>query len=175
MKLFQKTNLSGSLKIKDLIQTYFYKVTNNITDPNDFKPFGFCVFNGDQGSGKSLSAVQYIDNLHKQYPKMKICTNMYLFLYMGLEEIDVTKFIEKEKKALNIKARLEFYQMKKRLSKKEKEYYKSFKKELNPYEFVYASIKEEFYKVPCWVLEYDGIDSLQNLQNDEFRNYIFYR
>lgn len=80
---------------------------------------------------------------------------MYLFLYFGLEEIDVTKFSEKEKKALNIKARLEFYQMKSRLSKKEKEYYKSYKKELNAYEFVYASIKEEFYQVPCWVLEYN--------------------
>lgn len=167
MKLFQKTNLSGSLNIFELINTYFYKLFNNISDPNDFKPFGFCVFTADQGQGKSLSAVQYVDNLHNQYPKALICTNMYLFLYFGLEEIDVTKFTEKEKKALNIKARLEFYQNKKRLSKKEKEYYKEFKKELSPIDYVYSCIKEEYYKVPCWVLEYNGLDSLQNLQNDE--------
>lgn len=92
----------------------------------------------------------------------------------NLLHLDDIKFIEKEKKALNIKARLEFYQMKKRLSKKEKAYYKEFKKELNPLEFVYSTIKEEFYQVPCWVLEYNGIESLQNLQNDELRNYIFY-
>lgn len=167
MKLFQKTSLSGSLSLKELIRTYFYKITNNIRDPNDFKPFGFCVFNGGQGSGKSLSAVQYIDNLHKQYPRAIICTNMYLFLYFGLEEIDVLKFTEEEKQSLNTKARLEFYQGKKRLSKKEKSYYKEYKKQLDPINYIYSSIKEEYYKVPCWIYEYNGIDSLQNLQNDE--------
>lgn len=54
----------------------FYK--NN---PTYFRPDGLIVFCGPQGSGKTLSAVNYVYNLLKMYPKCKIVTNLELTDY----------------------------------------------------------------------------------------------
>ena len=45
LKIFQKSNLGGSLSILDFFKTWFYKFTHKIRDPFEFTPFGFCVFN----------------------------------------------------------------------------------------------------------------------------------
>lgn len=44
--------------------------------PGYFKPEGLIVFCGPQGSGKTLSAVQYVLNLCREYPKAILCTNV---------------------------------------------------------------------------------------------------
>lgn len=41
-----------------------------------FKPDGLLVFCGEQGAGKTLSAVSYVRELSWLYPKVKICTNV---------------------------------------------------------------------------------------------------
>ena len=49
--------------------------------PGYFRPDGLIVFCGPQGSGKTLSAVNYVYNLAKIYPKCKIVTNIELTDY----------------------------------------------------------------------------------------------
>lgn len=117
--------------------------------------------------GKSLSAINYLKHLHEQYPKLIIVTNMFLFLYFGLEDIDVRFFSNEQLNALNMKARLLFFSLKSRLSKKEKEQCKLYKTLLDPYNYSFACIKEEFYQRDSWVLEYQGLDSIMNVQNEE--------
>jgi len=46
--------------------------------PTYFRPDGLIVFCGPQGSGKTLSAVNYVYNLLKMYPKCLIVTNLEL-------------------------------------------------------------------------------------------------
>lgn len=164
----KKEMLGGTLSLKEAFRTFSYITLNNARDVNEFKPHGFIVFTGSQGDGKSLSAVQYVDRLHERYPKAIISTNMYLFDYFGLEELDVTKFTNDEKLSLNMKARCDFYKEQERLSLKEQVNERECFKKLDPFNFVYSSIKSDFNKTRLWVYEYNGIDSLQNLYNDEY-------
>ena len=46
--------------------------------PDYFLPDGLCVFCGPQGSGKTLSAVNYVYKLMEDYPRCKLCTNIAL-------------------------------------------------------------------------------------------------
>ena len=160
--------LGGTLSLKELFNTFFYITLNNVRDNDAFKPHGFIVFTGSQGDGKSLSAVQYVDRLHERYPKAIISTNMYLFDYFGLEELDVTKFNDIEKYSLNMKARCDFYNAKRRLSRKEQASYRECYKALDPFNYIYSAIKSDFYTKECWVTEYKGLESLQDLYNDEY-------
>lgn len=151
----KKDMLGGTLSLKEAFNTFSYITLNNARDVNEFKPHGFIVFTGPQGGGKSLSAVQYVDRLHERYPRAIISTNMYLFDYFGLEEIDVTKFSEIEKHSLNMKARCDFYREQKRLSFKEQINERECYKKLDPFNFVYSSIKSDFFNAPLWVYEYN--------------------
>ena len=45
------------------------------SDPNEFKEYGFHLFVGEQGSGKTVSVAQFLIELKKQYPLCKIATN----------------------------------------------------------------------------------------------------
>lgn len=49
----------------------FYKA-----NPNYFRPDGLIVFCGAQGTGKTLSAVQYVREITWRYPKCKLVTNV---------------------------------------------------------------------------------------------------
>lgn len=68
--------LKGSLNIID-----FFKVIKNRLDfakihPNYFVPDGLMVFCGSQGSGKTLSAVQYSEKCLDKYFNCVFCTNV---------------------------------------------------------------------------------------------------
>lgn len=66
-------------------------------NPYYFRPDGLIVFCGPQGSGKTLSAVNYVYNLAKIYPRCKIVTNIELtdfpfdnervFLFEGADDL----------------------------------------------------------------------------------------
>ena len=72
-----KENLNPLNLFKKLKYDYvFYK--NN---PTYFRPDGLVVFVGGQGTGKTLSAVNYVYNLLEFYPKAKIITNIDLLEY----------------------------------------------------------------------------------------------
>ena len=70
-----KSFLTGSHNILDLFRTIHFKKEFKKTHTDYFEPEGLLVFCGVQGSGKTLSAVNYISQLSYEYPKCIICTN----------------------------------------------------------------------------------------------------
>ncbi len=58
-----------------LFKSIKFKVDNYRSNPYYFKPSGTLIFCGSQGEGKTLSAVQYINNILKTYPKSILVTN----------------------------------------------------------------------------------------------------
>lgn len=62
----------------DLYKLLKYKIEFNRANPYYFHPFGTCIFTGPQGSGKTMSAVNYIYALKERYPFSIICTNCKL-------------------------------------------------------------------------------------------------
>lgn len=58
-----------------------YKISFIRNHPDYFDPDGLVVFTGPQGTGKTLSAVNYVENLLKLYPKAKLVTNLILNNY----------------------------------------------------------------------------------------------
>lgn len=71
-----KKYLSGSLNPKHFFSTIKYKILFAKNNPDYFYPAGIWVFCGAQGSGKTLSAVQLLQKLCREYPKAKVCTNL---------------------------------------------------------------------------------------------------
>ena len=67
--------LRGSLNPKDLIDIAKYKRRFRKENPEYFYPEGLLVFCGSQGSGKTLSAVQYVKKLCIEYPRAILVTN----------------------------------------------------------------------------------------------------
>ncbi len=63
----------------NLVKTLIFKARFLRNNPFFFDPSGIWVFTGCQGSGKTLSAVNLVFELHKQYPKAMICSNMQLY------------------------------------------------------------------------------------------------
>ncbi len=61
-----------------LYQWCKYKIKFAKEHPDYFKPDGLIVFTGAQGTGKTLSAVNYVENLLKMYPKALLVTNLKL-------------------------------------------------------------------------------------------------
>lgn len=64
--------------------------------PSYFRPDGLLIFCGEQGAGKTLSAVNYVRELTWFYPKAILCTNVEIeglnpltkvFEYNGLESL----------------------------------------------------------------------------------------
>ena len=68
--------LSGSLSPLDGAKAIKYKRDFKLAHPEYFDPDGLLVFCGPQGSGKTLSAVQYCRNLLERYPACKFVTNV---------------------------------------------------------------------------------------------------
>ena len=67
--------LEGSLNPKNIIDTFNFKRKFARDNPEYFYPEGLLVFCGSQGSGKTLSAVQYVKRLCEEYPRAILCTN----------------------------------------------------------------------------------------------------
>lgn len=72
---FERKALKNSLSPKRLWELFKYKQTFVREHPDYFFPSGLMVFCGVQGSGKTLSATQYIQKLSYIYPKAIIVTN----------------------------------------------------------------------------------------------------
>lgn len=67
--------------IRKTISYVKYKQEFARNHPDYFKPDGLLVFVGPQGSGKTLSAVNYVYNLMINYPKCILVTNLFLSDY----------------------------------------------------------------------------------------------
>lgn len=68
--------LKGSLNPSNLLKSLKYKYQFRLDHPNYFDPFGLRVFCGPQGSGKTISAVQYCRNIIAKYPDCIFVTNV---------------------------------------------------------------------------------------------------
>lgn len=79
-----KTLLDGHLKPSDCLSAFRYKRDFRKAHPEYFDPEGLLVFSGVQGSGKTLSAVQYCLNILEQYPNCIFCSNVDI---QGVETI----------------------------------------------------------------------------------------
>lgn len=68
--------LKGSSDPGDLVKTLQYKRDFRLRWPTYFDPDGLLIFCGPQGSGKTLSAVQYCRKILERYPKCIFVTNV---------------------------------------------------------------------------------------------------
>jgi len=66
----------GSLHPKHLLWTLKYKLLFARRNPDYFYPAGIWVFCGPQGSGKTLSMVQTLKRMLKEYPKAMVVSNL---------------------------------------------------------------------------------------------------
>ena len=87
-----------------LIDYIIDKKRFNKEHPDYFIPDGLVVFTGPQGSGKTLSAVNYVERLIKMYPKAKIVSNLLLIDYPIISFED---YLQKNKKQLIKKYNIE--------------------------------------------------------------------
>lgn len=68
--------LSDKTDFRDLYCNYKYRKDFAKNNPNYFNPIGTLIFCGSQGTGKTLSAVNYVYNLMRKYPYAILCTNV---------------------------------------------------------------------------------------------------
>lgn len=96
--------LNGSLNPILFFRWLGYKVTFAKNHPDWFHPEGTLIFCGPQGSGKTLSMVQYVRTILKAYPKAILCTNTDIDLgglsnevieYKGLDSLKAIENGEK--------------------------------------------------------------------------------
>lgn len=79
--------LKGTLNLWDAHRVKVYNKEFRAEHPEYFDPDGIMVFCGPQGSGKTLSMIQYAYRLSLAYPDMIICTNVELHDWPSVREI----------------------------------------------------------------------------------------
>ena len=70
--------LSESLSIGNIVKQVKYQRNFYRIHPGYFRPDGLVIFCGPQGSGKTLSAVNYVYKLMKLYTNCKLVTILEL-------------------------------------------------------------------------------------------------
>ena len=76
-----RISLTEQFGLLNLFRTMKYNRDFYRENPTYFRPDGLIIFCGPQGSGKTLSAVNYVYNLLELYPKSLIVTNLELTDY----------------------------------------------------------------------------------------------
>ncbi len=76
-----RLSLTEKFGLLNLFRTMKYNRDFYRENPTYFRPDGLIIFCGPQGSGKTLSAVNYVYNLLELYPKCLIVTNLELTNY----------------------------------------------------------------------------------------------
>ena len=79
--MISKKALEGSFNPLNFIKCERYNQKFYLSNPDYFRPDGLIIFVGAQGSGKTLSAVKYVLELKKNYPKAIIVSNIDLTDY----------------------------------------------------------------------------------------------
>ena len=77
--------MKGKLNPFYMFKKIKYDFSFHKQNPTYFDPDGLFVFCGAQGTGKTLSAVNYVYNLLKEYPNCKLVTNVDLKDYPVIE------------------------------------------------------------------------------------------
>lgn len=71
-----KEYTKGSVNPANMARTVGFNIRFARDNPDYFYPAGIWVFCGPQGSGKTLSMVQTLKRMLKDYPKAKVCSNI---------------------------------------------------------------------------------------------------
>lgn len=79
----RRKDFINNLDLEDLVRTLDFKRKFRKENPDYFYPEGLTIFCGGQGSGKTYSAVKYVLDLIRKYPKSKLVTNVDI---LGLPE-----------------------------------------------------------------------------------------
>lgn len=74
----EKQFLEGSHNPTNVVKVARYRAEFYKEHPDYFRPEGLLIFCGEQGSGKTLSAVQYVKRLCEEFPKAILCTNVQI-------------------------------------------------------------------------------------------------
>lgn len=99
--------MQGRKRISYLFKNIKYRREFMRENPTYFNPDGLVVFVGPQGSGKTLSAVNYTYNLIYMYPKCKIVTNVDL---TDFPVVSFEQFVESREDTAD-KSKEELYQL----------------------------------------------------------------
>ena len=94
--MLDKSCFKEKLKLINFYNVMMYKREFRKEHPDYFNADGLLMFVGAQGSGKTLSAVNYVVNLLNKYPKSKLVTNVVIQGYEPVEFKDF-KTIKKNK------------------------------------------------------------------------------
>lgn len=73
-----KDYLSGSKNPFNVFSVTSHNLKFRKAHPEYFDPEGLLIFCGEQGSGKTLSAVQYVRKLCEAYPDAILCSNVHI-------------------------------------------------------------------------------------------------
>ena len=71
-----KEAMRGPLNPLNIYKILKFKLDDYRNNPFHFRVFGTCIFCGAQGFGKTLSAVQYVLNLRRMYPRSILVSNV---------------------------------------------------------------------------------------------------
>ena len=66
----------SNLALFNIIDTLTFKYNQLKENPERLPCDGIICFCGEQGSGKTLSAMHYVFNIARKFPRVKICTNV---------------------------------------------------------------------------------------------------
>ena len=87
-----------SLRIKflpyDLLRWVLCDMLTAKERSREFAPYGFTIFVGPQGGGKTTSLVRYLHQMHKRYPACKIVTNFKCNIPDCIQMTDWNDFLE---------------------------------------------------------------------------------
>jgi hypothetical protein len=86
--------MKESKRPRELMEYWKYNVQFMRDHPDYFNPDGLVVFCGPQGSGKTMSAVNYVYRLMERYPLCKLVTNIELLDY---PVVSFTEYCERYK------------------------------------------------------------------------------
>lgn len=74
-KAEQLTGLKIRLKWHDLLRWLIVDIKTRPLRANQFNEYGFSIFVGKQGAGKTISMVEYLHRIKERYPECLIITN----------------------------------------------------------------------------------------------------
>lgn len=150
--------LNGSLNIINLFKIVKYRVDFGKNHPNYFIPEGLLIFCGSQGSGKTLSAVQYSSKCLDKYEKCIFCTNV------EIKEFPINCYYRRYSIIENNieKNIVEFYTiLGEQMVRRVMSWYDDGEQHSTIENFECIGFNGRI------VVEYDGIDCLKNIENGE--------
>ena len=150
--------LNGSLNVLNIFKIIKFRMAFARQHPNYFVPEGLLVFCGSQGSGKTLSAVQYSAKALDKYEHCIFCTNVEIKGY------PVNCYYKRKTLTLNgiEKNIVEYYTLVSNLLvRRVTSYYQDGEQHSEIKDFDVIGFNGRI------VIEYDGLNCLKDIENGE--------